>query len=217
MIKAVIFDMDGLIADTESIESKALEKLLQEYGKTPRYYGNGLIHVVGLAGDQTWVDLKTSYGINDDIALLRQRKRDIFEEIIKKGVKPFDGFFALLDELKKNKFRLALASNRVIHHIYLILKELHVKEYFDVIVGPSEKRKHKPHPDIYLETAKLLKVKPQECLALEDTEYGIHSANSAGMKVIAIPNRYTKDHDFSKADKVVKSLQSVTMELISSL
>jgi HAD superfamily hydrolase (TIGR01509 family) len=217
MIKAVIFDMDGLIADTESIESKALEKILREYGKTPHYQKNGLIHRIGLAGNETWIDIKNKYGITEDIDVLRTRKREIFETLIKEGFQSFDGLYELLDELKKNNFKLAVASNRFINHIYLILEELNIKEYFDTIIGPSETRKHKPHPDIYLETAKQLTIKPQECLALEDTEHGIQSAHSAGMKVIAIPNKFTKDNDFSKANMVVKSLQSVTMELINSL
>lgn len=216
MIKAVIFDMDGLIADTELIESKSLEKLLKEYNKEPKYYENGLVHIIGLAGDKTWIDLKKKYNIDADISVLRNRKRAIFEQIVKEEIKAFDGFIELLDELKKNKFKLALASNRFIDHIHLILKELNVDQYFAVVVGPSPDRKHKPHPDIYLETAKQLGIKPEFSLALEDTSIGVNSAKAAGMKVIAIPNIYTKAHDFSKADKVVNSLQSVTMKLINS-
>ena len=217
MIKAVIFDLDGLIADTEIIESHALELLLKEYDKKPKYYPNGLIHIAGLAGDSMWITLKKTYAIDADITTLRNRKREIFEELIKKELKPYDGFIELLNILKKNRLKLALASNRFVKHIDLILEELGVTKYFDVVVGPSEKRRHKPHPDIYLETAKQLGIKPEFCLALEDTEHGINSAVAAGMKAIAIPNTYTKVYNFAHAKKVVNSLQSVTIELINSL
>jgi HAD superfamily hydrolase (TIGR01509 family) len=218
MIEAVIFDMDGLILDSEIIESQALIKFLIENGKTPELNPNGLVHDIGGAGEDYYVKFKTKYQLPHDTLEIRDQKRIYFEQLISKGeLKTYDGFYELLEELKKNKFKLAVASNRFIGHVNLILETLEVADNFDVIVGPSETRRHKPHPDIYLETAKLLEVKPENCLALEDTAKGVTAANAAGIKVIAVPNEYTKEHDFSKADKVVKSLKSVTIELINSI
>ncbi|HVA97182.1 MAG TPA: HAD family phosphatase [Candidatus Acidoferrales bacterium] len=218
MIQAVIFDMDGLIVDTEILESRALEQIVKEFGKKPQLNDNGLIHQIGGAGKTYYTNLISKYQLPLDPDTLKAKKRIIFEQLVKNGgLKPFDGFFELLDIIKKSKLKLALASNRYIGHIHLILDELRVKEYFDVIVGPSEMRKHKPHPDIYLHTAKQLGVEPENCLALEDTHTGILSAHTAGMKIIAVPNEYTKEHDFSHADMVVKSLKSVTIELINTL
>lgn len=218
MIEAVIFDMDGLILDSEIIESQALIKFLIKNGKSPQLNPNGLVHDIGGAGEDYYVKFKTKYQLPHDILEIRSQKRIYFEQLIKKGeLKPYDGFYELLEELKKNKFKLAVASNRFIGHINLILETLEVANEFDVIVGPNEGRRHKPHPDIYLETARLLNVTAENCLALEDTAKGITSAKAAGIRVIGIPNEYTQEHDFSKADKVVNSLKSVTIDLISSL
>jgi HAD superfamily hydrolase (TIGR01509 family) len=217
MIKAVIFDMDGLIIDTEIIESQAIEKMILDYGKKPIIRQTGLVHEIGL-GMELFDILKKQYHLKADVLDLKEKKEFYFEQIVKKSsLHPYKGLHKVLKKLKGNRIKLALASNRNIKHIQLILKELHIFDFFGVIVGPSELRKHKPHPDIYLETAKQLAIKPELCLALEDTESGVESAHLAGMKVIAIPNDYSKDHNFSKANKIVKSVKFITMELIKSL
>jgi len=218
MIQAIIFDLDGLILDSEIIESQALIKFLIENGKTPELNPNGLVHDIGGAGEEYYIKFKEKYQLPHDAIEIRNQKRIYFEQLIKKGeLKPYDGVYELLDELKKNKYKLAIASNRFIGHINLILDTLQVSDDFDVIVGPGDDMKHKPHPDIYLETAKLLKIKPKNCLALEDTNRGITAAHAASMKVIAVPNKYTKEHDFSKADKVVDSLKQIDLQLIKNL
>lgn len=216
-IKAVIFDMDGLIVDSESIESKALEKLLTEYKKKPKYYTNGLIHIIGESGDASYQRFKDTYQLEDTIEVLRKKKRAIFKKLLKKKITPLPGFLPLITSLKKQEMQTALASNRFIEHIHLIVENIAAKHLFDVIVGPSETKKHKPHPDIFLQTAKKLGVNPNQCLVFEDSEIGVVAARAAGMKVIAVPHKYTKAHDFSKADKVVTSLKSVTIKLINSI
>ncbi|HVF69328.1 MAG TPA: HAD-IA family hydrolase, partial [Xanthomonadales bacterium] len=102
-------------------------------------------------------------------------------------------------------------------HIHIILDNLGVKNKFNVIVGPSENRRHKPHPDIYIYTAQKLGVKPGDCIVLEDSSTGVISAKSAGMKVIAIPNKHTKSHDLTKADIITKSLSDIDMRMLNSL
>lgn len=168
MIKAVIFDMDGLIVDTESVESIALEKMLYSFGKKPEYQPNGLVHIVGLAGTQFWIDMKNQYGIDASIEDMKNKKRAYFEEILKEELTPMPGFIKLINELDQHGYAIALASNRYEKHIHLVLDNLKVKHLFKIIVGPSDKRKHKPHPDIYLHTARELGVTPDQCVVLED-------------------------------------------------
>jgi len=217
MIKAVIFDMDGLIVDTEIIQSKALEQLLKNYGKKPLPYPNGLIHIPGEAGKASYKRLQELYHLTDTPEVLRRKTHIIFRKLLEKKLIALPGFFTLITMVDKNNFKRAVASSRFIDHIHLILENLDVKKYFDVIIGPDKNRRNKPHPDIFLDTANQLGVNPENCLVLEDSEIGIVAAHAAGMKVIAVPNEYTKAHNFSKADKVVNSLESVTMELINSL
>lgn len=216
-IKAVIFDMDGLIIDSEPIESKSRELLLKIYNKKPRPYPNGLLHIVGPSGSKDFLDFINQYEITESYEEIIIKKHEIFKKLLKENLSPMPGLIKLLKRLSKNNFKIGLASNRNLKFINIILEKLKIKKYFEVIISPSEKIRHKPFPDIYLNTAKELKVKPSECLVLEDSTTGIESAKSAGMKVIAVPNQYTLDHDFSKADLVTNSLKNVTITMLSNL
>jgi len=215
-IKAVIFDMDGVIVDSEPIESQSLEKLLRKYGKIPQYNKEGLIHTVGLAGE-TYKQLIKKYKLEEEIEVLKKIKRKIFRDLVEKKLTVTPGFIELVRMLKKEKLKTALASNRFVDLVFFMLNKIKAKDLFDVIVGASEEIKPKPSPDIYLQVARKLNLIPANCIALEDAETGIIAAKKAGMKVVAIPNKYTKSHNFAKADKIVKSLSQITLPLIHSL
>jgi len=211
--------MDGVIVDGETIQSKSLEILLRKYGKKPKYNKNGLVHTVGIAGDQSYKEFIKNYHLKEPIETLRKERRKIFVKLIGKKLKPIPGFNELISRFKKSGFKMALASNRFIDHVFIMVKNLGADSYFDVIHGPSDGAniKLKPEPDIYLEVAKKLKIFPQQCVVLEDSEYGVIAGYAAGMKVIAIPTRYTKHQNFQKADKIVKSLSDITIPMINSL
>lgn len=119
--------------------------------------------------------------------------------------------------MTKNKIKTAVASNRLIDHVYLMLESAKAKKFFEVVIGPDPKIKRKPAPDIYLKTASNLGVKPEFCLAIEDSETGVVSAKSAGMKCIALITKWTKNHDLSKADRIVNSLKDINLSFLNSL
>lgn len=211
MIKAVIFDMDGVIIDSEPIESLAWEKILKEYGKKPIINEWGLVHKVGTKS----IDfILKKHGLVEKEEIIRDKKRKIFIDLVLKNLILMPGFLRLLTGLKKRKIKLGVASNRFQEHVGLIMKKLKIEDEFNALIGNDPTIEIKPAPDIYLKAAKALGVNPKNCLAIEDSESGIVSAKAAGMKVIAVPNRYTKHQDFSKADKVVKSLSEITTEAL---
>lgn len=218
MIKAVIFDMDGVIIDSEPIHSYSLELLLKSYGKIPLQNKNELIHVVGFGGDPTYERLIKQYDLKEKIEILRSKRRKIFEDLLKKEkLTPLVGTSGLLKKLHKNKIKTAIASNRLLEHVLIILDKLGVKKYFDVIIARTPSIRLKPLPDIYLKTANDLGIDPKHCIAIEDSQSGVLSAHAAGMKVIAVPNKYTKSQDFSKADKIVKSLKDIHISVIKNM
>jgi HAD superfamily hydrolase (TIGR01509 family) len=215
--QAVIFDLDGLIADTEIIESRSFIKLLEEHGISPKLGSHGLIHKVG-GSNNYFEEFKKEYDINETVENIRDKKRAYYKDIIEsEGLEPYPGFLDLIELLKKENFIIALASNRGEPQVHLILEVLKVKHFFQNIIGANEQRRRKPFPDVYLETAKAIGVKPEDCIVLEDADVGIIAAKAAGMKVIGIPNIYTKDHDFSKADILVNSLLEINLDLLKSL
>lgn len=101
--------------------------------------------------------------------------------------------------------------------MHLVLDSLKVKDFFSLIVGPADNRRHKPSPDVYLHTSKTLGLTPGECIVIEDSETGVISGKDAGMKVIATPNVYTAHMDFSKADIIVNSLSEVNLDVLNNL
>lgn len=213
-LKAVIFDMDGVIIDSEPIESLAWEKVIIEYKRKPIFNKAGLIHEVGA---ESFEDIVTSHNLmGEDLELIRTKKRAIFEELII-NFSPMKGIVKLLNSLKKQKIKLAVASTRNERHVKMIIGHLGLDTLFNVTVGFSENIRRKPFPDVFLKAASELKVMPSECVAIEDSGAGVMAGKSAGMKVIAVPNQYTKHQDFSKADRIVSSLSAITMLVLESL
>jgi HAD superfamily hydrolase (TIGR01509 family) len=119
--------------------------------------------------------------------------------------------------LQANGMPLAVASGSHEEIIEMVVGHLGAGHCFELLVSSRELEHGKPFPDIYLETARRLRVAPEYCLAIEDAAIGVAAAKAAGMKVIAVPNRFTAQDDFSQADIVVKSLEDITWEVISSL
>jgi beta-phosphoglucomutase family hydrolase len=215
-IQAVIFDMDGLMIETEPLHSKSFEAVLRDYGITPEYDEKGFVHTQGLRGKDNLRNLKEKYNIDESVDVLLEKKFIVHTQLLKK-VKPKPGLKKLLQLLKKHSIKAAIGSNANPKNINTVLTNLHLKDYFQVTVTGYDFKKGKPDPGVFLITAKKLGVNPENCLVLEDSETGVLAAHRAGMKVVAVPSTYTKDHDFSRADRVVNSLESVTIELISSV
>jgi beta-phosphoglucomutase len=127
-----------------------------------------------------------------------------------------EGALALLEKLHGRK-KLALASSSYRDAVDGVLDGLRITRYFEVIVTGLDVARVKPAPDIFLAAAEQLRASPAECVVLEDAEKGVIAANLAGMYCIAIPNRQTGHHDFSKATRVCSSLDEITMELLDRL
>jgi len=217
MIKAVIFDLDGTIIETESITSKSYEEMVKSYGKIPIPNEHGLIQTPGLRGDDAWKLLKEKYGIEEDTEVLRTKRRKIYIDMLKGNIEPLPGVVSFVKLLKKKGVKIALATGSAPHVIDLILSELQIQEYFNVIVNGKEVKRGKPDPECYTKASEKLGIEPQNCLVVEDAQFGTMAAKAAGMKVITIPTANTKKQDLSMADLIVPSMEDITWETIHSL
>jgi HAD superfamily hydrolase (TIGR01509 family) len=112
----------------------------------------------------------------------------------------------LLTQLKKTGVSLALASSSSYALINTFLSQFSLEDFFSVVQSGDDVRHGKPYPDIFLETAKKMGVKPHNCVVIEDSLNGVKAGHAAGMIVVAVPNEYTKMLDFSLADHVIESL-----------
>lgn len=218
--KAIIFDHDGVMVDTEPLQSRAWIEILKTYSAKPRLHENGLVHQVGITINENWDILKSTYNLTEDTDLLEEQRGQLYLDQLKRS-KPMPGLETLLRILREEKqngnLKTAIGSSSNREYIEIALRTFGFADDFDLIVSGKDVQHGKPAPDIYQKAAHDLGINPKNCLVLEDTPAGVTAAKSAGMKVIAIPNAYTAGNDFSNADKVVISLEQVDLELIQSL
>jgi putative hydrolase of the HAD superfamily len=213
MISTVIFDLDGLLADTERLHCRAYQLAFGERGielGTGEYAEHWIRHGKGIV---EWVDQQ---GLTFDPHELRKRKSQHYLNLLESSLRPMDGALELLDFLH-GKFRIALASSSYRDAIDGVLAGLRIASYFEVVVSGWDVAKVKPAPDIFLLAARALRVDPTECLVFEDAEKGVIAADRAGMRCIAVPNDFTRHHDFSKATRICASLREINIELLADL
>ena len=213
MISAVIFDLDGLLADTERLHWKAYQSAFAEHG-LPLDESEYAEHWV--RSGKGIVDWVQSHGLDIDPHALRLRKSAHYLTLLKSSLRPMDGALELLVALQ-GRLRTALASSSYRDAIDGVLSGLKIAQYFEAIVSGMDVAKVKPAPDIFLKTASDLRVEPSQCLVLEDAEKGVMAAYQAGMRCIAVPNSYTRHHDFSKATRICASLHEVDLEYLRTL
>jgi beta-phosphoglucomutase-like phosphatase (HAD superfamily) len=216
-IDAVMFDLDGLLADTEDFHVLAYDEVAKSLGiKLPRDY------IVSFIGAPTAVNLRRlmkDYGIPESrFEELLKIRYDRYIEIVKTTpLAPMDGALECVTEIKKKGFKTALVTSSLREHSLAVLENISkntspgidIKKLFDIMVFGDEIKELKPAPDIYIKAVASLKTKPERCIALEDSEAGVASAKAAGLIVIAVPCPHTKEQKFERADFVVKSLREV--------
>ena len=209
--QAIIFDMDGLMVDSEPLARRAWEQILQAHGcqMTDDVYRQ----MIGRRTDQSAQIILDNYPLPMTAAELAAQKAGIFHEIRAQGVPAMPGLMALQAAIKQRGIPWAVATSSPRSHAEIILVQLGLTDDCHAIAAGNEVEQGKPAPDIYLLAAARLGVEPGACLALEDSEPGCRAAKAAGMKTIAIPNGDTKTAVFSCAYACYPSLKQVAHNL----
>lgn len=216
MIKAVIFDMDGLLIDSEPLWHQAQGEVFRRLGFTV----DPTEHV--LHQGQKTVDVVKFY--QDKHSDYSHPTEIISEEIVDNVIRlityntgALPGVHQLIALLQKHAIPMAVASGSGRKLMDHVLKVLNIEQYMQVIHSAEHEKKGKPAPDVFLSTAELLKVDPVDCLVFEDSVNGVKAAHAAGMKCIAVPEHPHDPSRFTTANKIVHSLEEVDWEMIRSL
>ncbi|MDF1673355.1 MAG: hexitol phosphatase HxpB [Vicingaceae bacterium] len=209
MSKAVIYDMDGVIINSEPLWREALIHCFNQVGfdfsqdKCRVTQGMRLIEVVEYwYKEQPW-DNKTIEEVDQDIL------QKVTELILEKGLE-MEGVNQSIQYFKNKGYKVALASSSATSLINAVLTKLHLKGSFEVVNSAENLAFGKPHPEIFIKTAEELGVKPIDCLVIEDSFHGVLAGKAAIMKVIAIPDEEAKnDNRFCIADYKLNSLSEI--------
>lgn len=207
MYQAVIFDMDGVIIDSEPIHFRMMKKYLEELGiQISEEEWN---EYTGMANKEIFASLKLKYDLQqtaeDLTTVYMARYIDFLNSA--KGIKPIAGVVALIREIHGIGLPLALASSASPKNIAIVLEKFQLGGYFEIAVSGCNMAASKPAPDIYFHVAEMLKVNPSECVVIEDSTNGLKAAKAAGMACIAYSNPNSGKQDLSLADAVIDSFE----------
>lgn len=209
-MKAVILDLDGLMVDSEPLHQRAVNALLKQhqidYQFETEEYGKCF---VGIPVVQNVHYLKARFDLRGAPQEIIDEREAIYESLISNSANlvVMPGVMQLLDTMRAREIPLGVASGSPRHQVEIVLRGMRVIDRFHVIVAGNDVAKTKPAPDVYLRAADLIGVAPANCVALEDSATGITAAKAAGLRAIAVPNRFTAHQDLSHADVRVANLE----------
>lgn len=216
-ISAIVFDFDGVIANSEPLHLRAYQEVLGPLGVTldrDEYYAEylgfddiGAFKAVAEARRLDWSD--------DEVAALAARKTEVFDRMAASGDVLYPRAPACIERLAA-RFPVGIASGALRHEIEAVLGMSGLHRHIRFVVAAGDTPLSKPAPDPYRRAAELHGISPAGCLAVEDSRWGIQSAQSAGMRCIGITHTYPAG-ELATADAVIDSLDDLTVEMIERL
>ncbi|WEK53675.1 MAG: HAD-IA family hydrolase [Candidatus Cohnella colombiensis] len=206
-IKAVVFDFDGTLMDTETYAYEAFSSVYTEHGHELKLE-DWALGIGTHGGFDPYTDLEERLGRTIDRDVVEARYNELHEEKLIHTT-PRPGVIARLEEARSLGWAIGLASSSPHAWIEKYLQKLGIREYFSVIRSADDVEKVKPDPALYLLAAEALGVRPEEAIAIEDSMNGLRAAVAAGMYAIVTPNPVTKHMDFTGAKLIVNSLEEI--------
>ena len=218
MLRAVIFDFDGVIADSEALHLRSFNQVLAQYNIEiieRDYYKDFL----GLT-DFDCFNLLAHKGLlklnTQEIESIVKQKHGVFEKLAKTDAKIIEGVQDFLETLRQNNIPISICSGAVLAEIELILKGAQLHFYFEVIVSAEQVKKGKPNPEGFLLALQKLNeksqdvIRPEQCIVIEDSHWGLEAAKAAGMHTVAITNSYEADQ-LALGEKVIDHLGQLSI------
>ena len=208
MSKAVIWDMDGVIADTGPYHFKAWQEVFQKRGIT--FTEEDFRHYFGQRND-TIIRNVLGKGLSpSEVDAIVDEKEINYRQRVRQNIKPLPGAIKLLKSLSEYGFKIALASSAPMENIQLVTQGLGINNYFHSIVSGRDVTEGKPSPQGFLLAAKKLGIAPQNCIIIEDAVAGVTAAKRAGMRCIAVTNTHPRE-SLTGADLVIDTLETVSV------
>lgn len=217
MIQTVIFDMDGVIVDTEPVHHYAYNLHFKQLNIpiTPEMYAS----FTGNSTKNIFERLKAEFNLEEDVQTLVETKRNLFNDAFdsKQDLYLFDGVEDLIKELHANGMQLVLASSSATVTINRIFNRFGLHHYFTHIISGEDFPKSKPHPAIFQHAAFLANTPVEQCIVIEDSTNGVAAAKAAGIYCVGYDSVNSKLQDYSKADKVISHFNELSFDVIRNI
>jgi len=217
MLKAVLFDMDGVIVDTEPLHYKAYLKMFESVGiEVPNeMYSN-------FTGQSTFIICKQickNFNLKHKPEELVEIKRNNFTKLFfdDKNLQLIKGVEKLIKDYHKNGLTLILASSASMFTINNVTKRFKLNNYFKDKLSGADLKASKPHPEIFIKAVKSANVETKECIVIEDSTNGIKAAKSAGIFCIAYKSESSKEQNYNLADKLITNFEEISFDKIKEL
>lgn len=212
MIKGVLFDMDGVLADSEAFICKAGMMMFREHGL--KVSPEDFKPFIGMGENRYLGGVAEKYNLESDIEEIKARTYEIYDDIVKGKLEPLLGVVGFIDKCRSNGLKLAVATSADETKMLINLREIGFSESdFDALINGLMVENKKPHPEIYIKAARAIGLQPEECLVVEDAISGVKSAKDAGAKCLAVMSSFN-ENDLKGADWIVPDLQSVPEEAL---
>ena len=214
MIKAILWDNDGVLVDTEKLYFQASQEVLSEVGID---LTAELFIELSLRQGRSVFELASAQGVSPDVIRRLHTKRNRrHSELLRNGVPILDGVQETLSRLK-GQVKMGIVTSCLKEHFDITHAGTGLLPFFDFVLTREDYKKSKPDPEPFLTAAAQNGLRPEECIIVEDSARGMAAANAAGIRCIAVPNRLTETSDFSKAYRVVKSVRQVADIVLVSI
>ncbi|MGD9125908.1 MAG: HAD family phosphatase [Planctomycetia bacterium] len=215
-MKAVIFDMDGVLVDSYEAHLESWLVMARENGQS--FTREHFDTVFGRTSFEIIAELWENCSFTQDEMLeMDDRKELIFRKILEKDFPAMPGIKKLIPSLAEAGFRLAVGSSGPPENVEFVLNELGLKDHFDAVVTGRDVTRGKPDPEVFLTAAKKLSVDPSRCVVVEDAPPGISAAHAGGMQCIGLASTGRTPEMLSEAEKVVESLETLTPAVFDEL
>ena len=213
-VKAVIWDMDGIIADTSQYHHKGWQIVFRKRGIN--YTEADFRRNTGKRSDTIIREVLGEKIPQNEITEIIQEKDATFRQLMGGNIKLFPGVLKLITSLKEHDFKIAIASSAPMENIRLITQSLKIDNYFDAIISGWEVTKGKPHPQTFLLAAEKLGVETEDCIVIEDAISGVTASKRAGMRCIAVTNTTSRE-ELREADLIIDTLEEITADDLERL
>ena len=213
--EGILFDMDGVLVDSEPLFHKAVNVLVARCGGALITEAENNRYLLGTTVEETWVQVKRLRELPQSPAELLAGYNEVVREVLRSDLTPRPGVRALIAEAQRRGLPIAVASSSLREWVQLKLGVIGLTDAFPVALGGDDVTNGKPAPDIYIKAAELIGLTPGQCIAIEDSPIGLAAASASGAYTVCTLTDSTRGLDLSAADVIIESLEDFDYGLLA--